>query len=427
MTPPAGRDASPRAPGRRAPALAAAGAAAGAALLLGALVVAAIPGSLDLPLGPLSLRSRALDRPAARPGPAPPRPAPCPAAPGAGGAAAEPRVRGVVLVIGDGFGLGGIAAASTLVHGVAGGFAVESFPVVGLVRTASAIDLVTDSAAAATAMATGVRTRRGVVGQRPDGTRLRSLFEAARAAGLATGAVTTSGLMDATPAGFTAHADSRERVAEILVQQLGSGAEVLVGAHWGLLEDPQVRVALDALRSRGVAVVDSEDALAEAAGPVVALFGPRDGAPRSGGPALEVSARAALRILSADDDGFVLLVESEESDRTSHNNETERLAAAASELDAAVRVVRDFAAAHPDTLVIVTADHETGGPAVVGGTTDRPGEAEIQWLSEHHTGTWVALFAIGPGAERFAGVLDNSEIGPRLAALLGVGELNPEP
>lgn len=396
---------------------------AGAASLLLLLLGLAAGGSLDLGLGPLRIRSEALAGSEA----APPRePRLEPAAPARpererqSEGAPAPRPHGVVLLIGDGLGAGGLSVASAAIHGEGGDLAVESMPVAGLVRTTAAEELVTDSAASATAMATGRRTRRGMVSELPDGSRPRTLFEAARAAGLATGAITTSGLMDATPACFMAHAESRESYVEILLQMLGSGAEVLAGASWDTAEDPAVVRALDGLGRRGVRIVEDAAGLDGVDGPFVALFGPRAAARHAGGPPLEVTTRAGLRVLARDPDGFVLLVECEDTDSAGHHNDVARLVAAVRELDAAVRVVLAFAREHPETLVLVTADHDTGGPGIVGGPAGDPSMGEVRWLSDGHTAIWVPLFASGPGAERFAGVLDNSDIGPRIAELLGL-------
>jgi len=118
--------------------------------------------------------------------------------------------RNLILVVADGMGLGQLSAVSALVRGPAGGLAVERAPVVGLVRTWAGDALVTDSAAAASAMATGMKTPGGAVSTQADGSRPRTLFEAAAASGMATGFVTTSGLVDATPAAFLTHAGHRD-------------------------------------------------------------------------------------------------------------------------------------------------------------------------------------------------------------------------
>ncbi len=333
----------------------------------------------------------------------------------------DARPRNVVLVIGDGMGLGMVSAASALLHGPAGGLAFESAQEIGLMKVFASDALVTDSAASATAIATGHKTDRKMVSMLPDGRVPETLFEKARSRGLLTGVVTTSGLMDATPAGFTAHNEHRNNYAEILTEQLGSGTDVMIGAAWGLLDNPapEVTRALDAARERGVTIVTSAEELQSATAPLVALMPPRADSPDAGGPPLEVSVRKALAELSSNGSGFMLVVESEETDGWGHANDVQRIVAAMAELDAAVREVLLFADSRGDTLVVVTADHDTGGMGLVRGRAAE-GRAQVRWTTDGHAGNWVPLFAFGPGADQFAGVLDNTEIAVRITALLSL-------
>jgi alkaline phosphatase len=125
----------------------------------------------------------------------------------------------------------------------------------------------------------------------------------------------------------------------------------------------------------------------------------------------------ALQLLGESAKGFLLLIENEESDEQAHGGELAGVVEAIEELDAALRVVLDFAAGEGETLVLLTADHDTGGPGIVRGRYD-DGRVEVRWLSNDHTAQWVPLFAWGPGAIQFSGVLENIEIGRRLASLL---------
>jgi alkaline phosphatase len=327
--------------------------------------------------------------------------------------------RSVVVLIGDGLGLGGLSTASLALHGPGGGLAVEGAPVVGLVRTYAATSIVTDSAAAATAMSTGHRTARGHVGVDVDGRPLLNLLERAQEKGLRTGVVTTSRIMDATPAGFVAHGPDREQQLELLAQMLEARCDVLAGGDGGLLDEPRIQEALEAPRSRGVKLVRTAAELAAVGGPFYALFAvPAAGAP-SPQPPFPVVVRKTLDVLSgaAGDRGFVLVAEVEDTDSAGHENDLDGLLAGVRQLDAGVRVVLEFAGRHPETLVIVAADHDTGSPGVLGGSPEAP---EVQWLAKTHAATWVPLFAFGPGAERFAGVLDNSDLPARIAQAIGL-------
>ena len=339
--------------------------------------------------------------------------------------------RNVVLIIGDGMGLGHLSVISTLLHGPAGGLALESAPVVGLVRTWAANDLVTGSAASASAISTGLKTDRKVVSMQPDGSRPPSLFEIAAARGLSTGMVTTSGIVDATPASFLAHAPSRYEYRHILEQVLESSADVVIGGDFtshqrAKLQSDYLDLAhtIENAAPERWNVIRDESRLDSARAPLMAFFAPRAGHRYAHGPQLAHSATFAFDVLAQNPSGFLLVLECEETDEGAHNNDLDRAVRGLVELDAAVAEVLAVASERGDTLVLVTADHDTGTPTIVDGKFDH-GFATVRWLSDDHGGTWVPLFAFGPGASRFGGVLDNTEIGRRIAELLGFDEFPP--
>jgi alkaline phosphatase len=339
--------------------------------------------------------------------------------------------RNLILVVADGMGLGELSAASALIRGPAGGLAIEHAPVVGLVRTWAVDALVTDSAAAASAMATGLKTPKGAVSTQADGSSPRTLFEAAAASGMATGFVTTSGLVDATPAAFLTHAGHRDEYRTILEQLLSSDATVLIGGDWqrypnALLQPDYLELVREAESAADprFTVVHDPASLATAPAPLLALLPARPGSISAHGPPLAESTRRALALLGDPAAGFLLVVEHEETDEAAHDNDVDGVVAAMLELDEALRVVLEYAVARGDTLVVFTADHDTAGMAVASGDFD-DGIAELRWLDDGHLATWVPLFAFGPGAPRFAGVLDNTEIGRRLAELLELDGLPP--
>ena len=337
----------------------------------------------------------------------------------------------MILVIADGMGLGQLSAGSALVRGPAGGLAVESAPVVGLVRTWAADTLVTDSAAAASAMATGLKTPNEAVSRQADGSSPLTLFEAAAAAGMATGFVTTSGMVDATPAAFLTHVGHRHEYRTILEQMLACDATVLIGGDYqrypeALLQPDYLELVREAEPAAGgrFTIVRDPAALATASPPLLALLPARPGSRSAHGPPLAESARVALALLGDPAAGFLLVVEHEETDEAAHDNNLDGVVAALIELDEALRVVLEYAAARGDTLVLVAADHDTAGMAISHGDFD-DGIAEVRWIDDGHLGTWVPLFAFGPGAPRFAGVLDNTEIARRIAELLGFDGFPP--
>jgi len=246
---------------------------------------------------------------------------------------------------------------------------------VGLLTTSPHGAYVTDSAAAGSAMATGFKTANGAVSTTPDGTAPRTVMEAAKAAGKRIGLVTTATVYDATPAAFALHARSR-RDSQALVDQLlalepdvlmGGGGEYFrpEGAAGGKRKDGKDVVA--AFRAKGYQVATRPSELAAASGPkLLGLFSDddldfeieRDPARE---PTTAEMATAALKALGASAAGFVLLVENENVDTAAHHNDAAALMRALWAFDDAVKVALEFQRAHPDTLVIVTGDHETGG------------------------------------------------------------------
>lgn len=334
--------------------------------------------------------------------------------------------RNVILVIGDGMGLGQISSASYLINGPDGALGFEKAPITGLVKTHAGDVLVTDSAAASTAMATGFKAPKKAISVLADGRRAMTLFEAARARGLATGVVTTSGLFDATPAGFTAHAEKRNDYEGILEAMITSGSEVLIGGDWSgyewALKDSDFQDSLHRIDARaaaaGYTVVRNIDELETAVGPVLALFPLRPDIRDAHGPPLEALALDAVNRLAGNTTGFILVVESEVTDGEGHANRLAGVVEGVRELDRTVAELRSWAGQRGDTLIVVTADHDTGGVGIVDGRYD-DGTAIARWASTGHTAQWVPLFAFGPGSDRFTGVMDNTEIGLRIADLLG--------
>jgi alkaline phosphatase len=340
----------------------------------------------------------------------------------------ETQPRNVILVIGDGMGVGQISTASALLHGPEGGLAIDKAPVTGFVVTHTGNTLVTDSAASATAMATGFKVPKKAISILPDGSVPVTIFEAAEAIGMSTGLVTTSGLVDATPAGFTSHAEKREHYSDILEDMLASRVELLIGGDWADHDKAPRDAGFQEMLGRiddlgsdaGYTVVRDGAELDSTQGPVLALFPPREGGGGSahGPPLIDVVNFAIDRLENAEK-GFLLLVESEVTDGMGHSNNIAGLTEGIRELDTAVESILAWAEPRGDTLVLVTADHDTGGLGIVDGDY-RDGVAEVRWATEDHTGQWVPLFAFGPGSEYFNGVIDNTDIGILIAKLLRI-------
>lgn len=320
--------------------------------------------------------------------------------------------RGIVLIVGDGMG----SAHFTLARILRGNqYNIGQLPHTGLVATAAADTLVTDSAAAATAYAIGIKTNHGYVGVDPSGAAHSTVLEIAEQRGLATGLVSTAPFGDATPAAFAAHVESRRELAVIAGQMLASGVDVVAstGLEWfGVNGAPTLE---EFASEGGYQAVQTAAALRGVGdGPVLAVFpsGELDG--ESPEIPLEALAIWTVERLSRDSDGFFLLVEHEGTDTASHGHDSAALEQSLLELDKTVGAVTEFARQRGDTLVIVVGDHETGG-LQVGGTWNEP---VAIWRDVYHSGEAVPIFAFGPGAAAFTGFLDNSEVGQALLALV---------
>ena len=273
------------------------------------------------------------------------------------------RPRNVVLMIADGFG----PASAALGAAAKGAPLVLDGILVGSSETSSADSRVTDSAAGATAYSCGLKTYNGAIGVDADRRPCRTVLEAAEAAGLATGLVATSRVTHATPASFASHVESRAEEAEIARQLAGSDVEVLFGGGGQYLVDSLTSaMAADgwavALDRDGYDRLDTVPAAAILAPSHLAYEIDRD---ETDQPSLAEMATTALDLLAASADGrqrgFFLMIEGSRIDHAAHANDPAAHAREILAYDAAVAAVLDWAARDGTTLVVSTADHETGG------------------------------------------------------------------
>jgi alkaline phosphatase len=343
---------------------------------------------------------------------------------GVGSAAPEPaRPKNVILLIGDGMGVGALMQFIA----AKGDKVLTRFPRGALVLTQPLNEdrWVTDSAAAATAMATGEKTLNGLLSLRPKASgfdTLRTIVEEAEARGKATGIVVTCQVTHATPAAFYAHA-SRSQEGEIAIQLLDSGLDVVlgggtsfflpVGEGEGRREDG--RNLLNELRRRGYHVITDTLEFRRAGVPlpvpVIGLFAPVALAPPpERRPTLAQMVAKAIATLRTNPRGFFLMVEGSQIDWAAHSNDAARELEETQDFVAAVEVALDFATADGNTLVIVTADHDTGGLAVTGGDR-RNRQVEVRYVGGEHTANPAPFFAFGPGSDRFPGMMANDFIG----------------
>lgn len=324
----------------------------------------------------------------------------------------------VILFIGDGTGLNYWSAVRLAYPDPA----IEQFPVVGLVGTTASNSWITDSAAGATAFASGVKTYNGAIGMDADTMPAETVLERAARRGKATGLVATATITHATPAAFAAHVPSRNMHFEIAAQMAEADVDVMLGGgrvFFDPAERPDSADLLAALRKRGV-VADAGELAAmdlDAIDRLVAFTAAEN--PPSAirrHPNLAQLTETALDVLARDDDGFFLMVEGSQIDWRGHDNAPlEDVLPEVQDLDFAIRAALRFRERHPNTLIVVTADHETGGLALHGDST---GAFRAHYTTDGHTAGMVPLFAVGPGAEALGGIRENDEVGRVLMGLI---------
>ena len=338
-------------------------------------------------------------------------------------------VRNLIYMIGDGMGLAHVTMLQ-IAEGYDNPVSFMRAENVALIKSYSRNNRVTDSAAAGTALATGHKTNNSMLGVLPDSTAVESMMAKAVRRGMATGLVVTCYLPHATPGAFYAHQVYRRTLEPIAEQLVESGVDVAFGGgkRYFTARGADGTTLVDRLRTKGYRVIDT---LAAAdtitSGKVVGLFaskhmpyahkGRGDYLPRAVGKALEILSNDAAER----DEGFMLVVEGSMIDYVSHHNDSEGILAEMRDFDRAVRVAMEYVDAHPGTLLVVTADHETGGLTLPSGNADfTKSESGVlyKYGSKSHTAVMVPVYLYGTGAERINGVMENSDLANRLMEIL---------
>jgi len=358
-------------------------------------------------------------------------------------------LRNVIVFLGDGMGPEHLATGR---YPVGTRLRIDALHGPSLVNTDSLTTLrigggnppATDSAAAATAIAAGMLVENGVLSQTPDGQPMPTVLEAFKRTGRRTGVVTTSYFFDATPAAFASHQPSRGRYAEIAHEMIDvTQPEVIMGAGGWLVDDAQSGVR-DSIDSAGYTLVRSLDALLawdpSASTRVFGLFSTNfvpavtasesftmtpalERTNNSADPPLAVMTERAIDLLSQGS-GFFLLAEDELFDEMSHRGPAEvawanrALPAQVAAFDAAVGVAIDWVlrrSSFEETLIVVLADHETGGYHFDHGIGPETGDFSAfsdngVLRSGFHTRTPIAVYALGPGSERLAGAASLADV-----------------
>ncbi len=330
--------------------------------------------------------------------------------------------KNIILMIGDGMGLAQVSAGKTY----KGQLNLEKMKIIGLLTTHSCDKYVTDSAAGATAMSTGYKTKNVAIGIDCNGEKRETVLEYANKIGKSTGIVVVCAITHATPAAFVAHVPDRNMQIEIAEQiAKEANADLYLGGGWGWFlpkskggRRNDTLDLIEVMKKRGYVYISKPEDFynldIKNVNKLLGLFAenhPPYSQDRK--PTLAEMTKKAIEFLSRDKDGFFLMVEGSQIDWAGHDNNSDQILKEMADFDDAIGVALDFAQKDGNTLVIVTADHETGGYALVNGSISER-KVEGKFITESHTGIMVPVFAFGPGAEAFAGFGDNTLIGKKI-------------
>lgn len=321
--------------------------------------------------------------------------------------------KNVILMIGDGMGKN-IIKASEIVKGdklVMSGMKYRTDVTTYSQSVTNGYAKFTDSAASATAMSTGYKTLNGCVGVDPDGNKLETICEYAQSLDMETGLVARQVVSHATPAGMVAHNNSRDNYPQILREMVKANVNVMFGGGSQYYTNPKVKKTIDDNKYKYITKVDELEALNKDDDKVLGMFAYDNmGAPDMA-PSLTKMTSKALDMLD-NDKGFFLMVEGSNIDTYESKCDMETTLGQMQDFDKAVDYVLEWAEKHPGTLVIVTADHETGGVTL----PDNPKPEDINdscFTSDgEHTNTDVWLFASGAQSKELCkkDVIDNTDI-----------------
>ena len=331
------------------------------------------------------------------------------------------KVNKVIFIIGDGMGLTQISGAMSE---YAGQNAFERFKVIGMSKTSSADNYVTDSGAGATVFAIGKKTFNGAISVSADSVPFPTLFEMVKKNNFSTGVVVTSSITHATPACFYAHVSSRRSEDDIANFLLEGNCDIAIGGGTKFITDRKDKVNLTSLLQKNGFLVKTDSSNiyeplnASKQVHTIAYNGMKKML-EGRGNYLKNASLNAIRQLSKNKNGFMLMIEGSQVDWGGHDNDYPYMKTELWDLNETINAVLDYAKEQGDVLVVVTADHETGGLSL------HPNKENLKTFKPNystggHSGVMVPVFAFGPGAENFAGIYENTEIHFIFKRLLGL-------
>ncbi|MGA0273519.1 MAG: alkaline phosphatase [Flavobacteriaceae bacterium] len=322
----------------------------------------------------------------------------------------------IILMIGDGMGLTQISSG---MYANGNQTSLEECSFIGLSKTAAANRLVTDSAASGTAMACGVKTYNGVLGLDTKNTPHKSILEFCKEKGYTTALLATSSILHATPASFYAKVTSRREYETIAFQLSQHQVDYFVGGGKKFFIDRKDKRNLINEMTKYTFVETLEEYEASS-GPKIGFLTYDEEPPslmEGRVPSLNELTVLTLEKLKATEKPFFMMVEGSQIDWGGHDNNLDYVVSEFKEFDTTIRKVLEFAKEEGNTLVIITADHETGGLALTNGDIDK-GKVKGSFNTEGHSATMVPVFSFGKHAALFSGIYENTEIFHKMHAAL---------
>ncbi len=328
--------------------------------------------------------------------------------------------KNIIYMISDGTGFNILEATENIYHEdlYLNKLAMNYIPQLSHQTTYSQNHHVTDSAAGGTALATGHKTSNSTIAMDFNDTfGFKTVLEIAAEKGMSTGVVVTKNVFDATPASFTAHTGARGDTEEIVSQQteklISGDLDILMGGGSNYFDDTYCIES-------GINYTEEKAGLEDAAVPFLGLFdGDNMDTHDETLPTLPEMTAKALELLSKDENGFFLMVEGSQVDVFNHDNKFEDAAREAYDFDRSVALALEFAVNNPDTVIIITADHETGGLYIPAEPTPENIMEGYEYTSTGHTERAVPLYALGKGVEELTGIVENTDVAIFVASLLG--------
>ncbi|WP_422082464.1 alkaline phosphatase [Ulvibacterium sp.] len=320
-------------------------------------------------------------------------------------------VKNVILLIGDG---NGLAQISSSVFGNGGELTLTQLKSIGFIKTQSADDFTTDSAASGTALATGTKTNNRAIGVDDKGNSLKNITELLYENGFNSGCITTDMITGATPAAFYAHRKDRSDTEGIISDLSKSKLSLLVGGGANSFERQ--------IAQMGFSILENTDGMAQSEEKRIAHFISKDDVPsvlEGRGAVLAEATKNGLAFLKAKKAPFFLMVESAKIDSYGHENYVPGIVSEGIDFDRAITEALKFADSTGNTLVVVTADHETSGFSLPQGNLESQ-MVEGDFTTHDHTGIMVPLFAYGPHSQEFQGIYENTEVYDKIIKVLKI-------